>query len=299
MRKERFQSARAEDAFFDFLNFSLRQFFPARPNGSIVLQTIEKEFDLTQGKTHIAREADEEDAADGLVRIAALATGTVWGGEKSKCFVVADRGRFQAGAAREFSNLHFRPPSEQNHLDLKSALTFSIVTRAMQVSPGGETMCIENQPFARDKRRRVAEMALALLLSAAVTTQLHGQNTSATMNTEKKAMTGSKFYCNIKALNPVERARHKDLTDKLIAARKEIVETEKGYEFQYGPSSISLSELADWVAAESKCCPFFEFHIDLEREGILLCLRLTGEDGIKPFIRSEFQVPANERGSAR
>src|SRR6266581_2353044 len=94
------------------------------------------------------------------------------------------------------------------------------------------------------------------------------------------------------ALNPAERVRHKELTDKLIAARKEIVETEKGYEFQYSPSNVSLAELADWVAAEGKCCPFFDFHIDLEREGKLLCLRLTGEEGIKPFIRAEFQVPA-------
>lgn len=31
---------------------------------------------------------------------------------------------------------------------------------------------------------------------------------------------------------------------------------------------------------------------DLERQGGLLCPRLTGEEGIKPFIRSEFQMPA-------
>ena len=69
------------------------------------------------------------------------------------------------------------------------------------------------------------------------------------------------------------------------------METEKGYEFQYSPSNVSIGELADWVAGEGKCCPFFDFHIDLEREGNLLCLRLTGEEGIKPFIRSEFQIP--------
>ncbi len=75
-----------------------------------------------------------------------------------------------------------------------------------------------------------------------------------------------------------------------MAARKQIVEAEKGYEFQYGPADVSLAELADWVAAESKCCPFFDFHIDLEEEGRLLCLRLTGEEGIKAFIRAEFGV---------
>ena len=99
------------------------------------------------------------------------------------------------------------------------------------------------------------------------------------------------FYCNIAALLPAERVRHKQLTDKLTSLRKEVIEMEKGYEFQYSPSEVSLAELAEWVAAEGKCCPFFDFHIDLEREGTLLCLRLTGAEGIKAFIRSEFQVP--------
>jgi hypothetical protein len=106
-------------------------------------------------------------------------------------------------------------------------------------------------------------------------------------------LTQNRIYCNTKALNPAERARHQHLTDKLISTRKEIVETEKGYEFQYSPATISLAELAEWTLAESKCCPFFDFHLDLEREGNLLCLRLTGEKGIKPFIASEFQISKN------
>jgi len=105
------------------------------------------------------------------------------------------------------------------------------------------------------------------------------------------AATQSKFYCNIKALTPEGRAHHTQLTEKLLAARKGILETAKGYEFQFSPKSVSLAELADFVAAESKCCPFFDFHIDLEGAGSLLCLRLTGEEGIKAFIRTEFQVP--------
>ena len=101
--------------------------------------------------------------------------------------------------------------------------------------------------------------------------------------------TQSKFYCNSKALNAEERAHHQQLSEKLMAARKAIVETEKGYEFQFNPADVTLAELADWVAAESKCCPFFDFHIDVEREGKLLCLRLTGEEGIKAFIHAEFK----------
>ena len=107
-------------------------------------------------------------------------------------------------------------------------------------------------------------------------------------------MTRSKFYCNTKALNSEERGRHKMLTDKLVAQRTGIVESEKGYEFQYSSSVVSLSELSEWVAAESKCCPFFDFHIDLENEGTLLCLRLTGAQGVKAFVRAEFSVSATD-----
>jgi hypothetical protein len=118
-----------------------------------------------------------------------------------------------------------------------------------------------------------------------------GAYAQATGNDEKPtAALQSKFYCNIKALSPTERARHKQLTDKLLAMRRDVVEGEKGYEFQYSPKEVSLAEIVEWVQAESKCCPFFDFHIDVENEASLLCLRLTGAEGVKAFVRSEFRV---------
>lgn len=144
----------------------------------------------------------------------------------------------------------------------------------------------------KTKKNSTAATALlaAMFSSGAVGTPVPVA-AAAVRTTEGQTRKESKFYCNIQALTPMERGHHKELTELLIASRKEIVETETGYEFQYSPSTVSLAQLADWVAAEGKCCPFFDFHIDLEHEGSLLCLRLTGEDGIKPFIRSEFQIP--------
>ena len=97
-----------------------------------------------------------------------------------------------------------------------------------------------------------------------------------------------KFYCNVKALSAAERARHEELTKKLFAKKIATLEIERGYEFQYRPEDVSVAEVAEWVVAESKCCSFFDFHIDLEEQGRLVCLRLTGAEGIKQFIRSEF-----------
>lgn len=152
-------------------------------------------------------------------------------------------------------------------------------------------MTVQGDPNGRKRKHRVAVAGLAALLSSTVPMQASPQETTTKEKEKQVLTTQNKFYCNIKALNPAEREHHKQLTDKLIAARREIVPTEKGYEFQYSPSKVSIGELADWVAAEGKCCPFFDFHIDVEREGSVLCLRLTGEQGIKPFIRSKFQVP--------
>jgi len=160
-------------------------------------------------------------------------------------------------------------------------------------SLGRKIMTVQRERNGRKVKQHVAIVGgLAVLLSSGALMQGSPQETKTKEKEQQVLTTQNKFYCNIKALNPAERERHKQLTDKLIAKRKEIVETEKGYEFQYTPSIVSIGELADWVAAEGKCCPFFDFHIDLEREGNLLCLRLTGEEGLKPFIRSEFQVPA-------
>jgi hypothetical protein len=152
-------------------------------------------------------------------------------------------------------------------------------------------MKMKNEQNAGKTKKSLAGLALAVLIGSGGAAGMTGQNPPPGGNTEKQMTTGpSKFYCNIKTLTPAEREHHKQLGGKLMAARKEIVETTKGYEFQYSPAEVSLAELADWVGAESKCCPFFDFHIDVEREGKLLCLRLTGGEGIKEFIRAEFQV---------
>jgi len=142
--------------------------------------------------------------------------------------------------------------------------------------------------FVEGSKRSTASAVLALLVAGGGAAGLLAQSSVIIVRPDMQATTQSKFYCNSKALTTEERAHHKQLTEKLMAARKEIVETAKGYEFQFSPKSVSLAELAEWVSAESKCCPFFNFHIDLEGEGSFLCLRLTGEEGINAFIRAEF-----------
>jgi hypothetical protein len=150
---------------------------------------------------------------------------------------------------------------------------------------------MDKKHFTAWKACSCAGTALALLLVIHGAEAAPRQTSQAVASKAAQATEGNKFYCNVKALSPEERAHHKEVTDKLIAGRREIVETPRGYEFQFSPATVSVLELAEWVTTEEKCCPFFYFHIDLEKEGTLVCLGLTGEEGIKASIRTEFKVP--------
>jgi hypothetical protein len=142
----------------------------------------------------------------------------------------------------------------------------------------GNRMHYKINQFTSCRVKLAATTSVALVMAGSIPARTAANKSHQTEREDHRSMTTeSKFFCNINALAPGERARHKQLTEKLISSRREIVETEKGYEFQFNPSVV---------------CPFFDFHIDLEREGTLVCLRLTGDQGIKHFIESEFQLPS-------
>jgi hypothetical protein len=107
----------------------------------------------------------------------------------------------------------------------------------------------------------------------------------------EQAMTEtSGFYCNLKALSVKERARHMQLTYKIERARVETVELANGFAFRFQDSTVSLADLAEWVSGERKCCPFFDFEIELQGNNGPLWLKLRGQDGVKAFMRSEFGI---------
>jgi hypothetical protein len=47
-----------------------------------------------------------------------------------------------------------------------------------------------------------------------------------------------------------------------------------GYRFTIDRAHLSVAELAEWVADESRCCPAVDFHVELPAFGPLT-LRLT------------------------
>lgn len=97
----------------------------------------------------------------------------------------------------------------------------------------------------------------------------------------------SPFACNMNTLTPDERKSHLAAIQEVFGAVEEIRELPDGYAFRVPNKPPMFLKLADFIAKERLCCPFFGFAVQLEPEGGELWLSLTGREGVKPFIQAE------------
>ena len=100
----------------------------------------------------------------------------------------------------------------------------------------------------------------------------------------------SPFACSATALSPTERKQHfDDYGPRLRARLQRIREIPDGYEFAFRTDRDTYHVLAAWMYQERLCCPFFDLDLRIDREGGSTWLRLTGREGVKDFIRAEFE----------
>ena len=96
------------------------------------------------------------------------------------------------------------------------------------------------------------------------------------------------FACNLKAFQPEERKRWRELVDQVRSAVVAVRELSDGYALHVNTTRTSVMQVAEWVDLERKCCPFFDFQVDLHGEDGGLWLSLKGREGVKQFIEMEF-----------
>jgi hypothetical protein len=106
------------------------------------------------------------------------------------------------------------------------------------------------------------------------------------MTTESKNQMAP-FACDMSAIPPAERQQHITTSKEVFGAVREIRELADGYSFRLANEEAILMQVAAFIAKERLCCPFFGFRIEIEPEGEMLWLSLTGREGVKPFIRAE------------
>ena len=102
------------------------------------------------------------------------------------------------------------------------------------------------------------------------------------------------FACDMTAIPPNRRGAHHALIRRLMTeVVEEIRELPDGLAFQFPAEEYDA--VTEFVGGERLCCPFLAFTLEVAPVGGPLRLRLTGEEGVKDFIRAELQLPTVAR----
>lgn len=109
------------------------------------------------------------------------------------------------------------------------------------------------------------------------------------MKTQTITENDTPFACDMSALGAEQKKRVLDLLKELISKRQEIKELPDGYAFRYAMDFGTFRNAAEFVTLERLCCPFFEFELAAEKAGGAMWLRLKGREGVKDFIKIEFE----------
>jgi hypothetical protein len=112
----------------------------------------------------------------------------------------------------------------------------------------------------------------------------------AKMKAKSQTAAEQPFFCNLSALDGDQRKHHRELTERLRESVKEVRELADGYGFRLAADTDRITLVAEWVALERLCCPFFAFQLEVGSDDKPLWLRITGREGVKPFMKSEFGI---------
>ena len=95
------------------------------------------------------------------------------------------------------------------------------------------------------------------------------------------------FACNLRAFQPEQRQRWRILLDKLYVGATQSRELTDGYTFLMDTKQMPLGEVAEWIELERRCCPFFDFVVDVHGGDGAVWLSLKGRAGVKQFIEAD------------
>ncbi len=90
--------------------------------------------------------------------------------------------------------------------------------------------------------------------------------------------------------SPEQRERHETVGQQLKSAVQEVQELSDGYALRYSAETVSVLTLAEFITFERLCCPFLHFGLEVECEEGPVWLRLTGDEGVKEFLRAEIGI---------
>jgi len=101
--------------------------------------------------------------------------------------------------------------------------------------------------------------------------------------------TDTPIVCQLGVFSADERRRYQGVRAKIDAAVTSFMEIDQGYEFQLPGEDTMLALVAQWIALERRCCPFFEFTVAIGASDSSIRVSLTGSPEVKLFLESELR----------
>jgi hypothetical protein len=92
--------------------------------------------------------------------------------------------------------------------------------------------------------------------------------------------------CDFRMMETEQRERYWALRHQLSKDLYEVRELEDGYAFRHSSEAEVLIALAEYVALERLCCPFFDFAIEVGRDGGEVWLKMTGGQEAKRILQA-------------
>ncbi len=97
--------------------------------------------------------------------------------------------------------------------------------------------------------------------------------------------------CQVGVFSPEERQRYQTVRKRIEAALIRIVEVDDGYVLHLPDDDVMLAVVAEWIALERRCCPFFEFIVSVGWSEPSIRVAMTGSPEVKQFLNLELGSP--------
>ena len=97
--------------------------------------------------------------------------------------------------------------------------------------------------------------------------------------------------CDLDAISANDHPRYDELRKMLAASAVGKRDLRDGIAVQISTERMTLAQLAEWISFERKCCPFFEFRIEVAPASGPVWMSLTGRPGVKEFLSQAFRKP--------
>jgi hypothetical protein len=84
------------------------------------------------------------------------------------------------------------------------------------------------------------------------------------------------------------RERRSSVLRDVISVVSEVKELENGFAYRFPGGETRITELANLIDLEHRCCPFLTFRVTVEAGDGPIWLEMTGPTGTKEFLAEVF-----------